>query len=241
MAIRCGHCQKTHETVAEVRECAGVNPTPDPKYTNLSERQQKFLGDLLAQLHCELADGVTPETVSYQVGQPIITALVAARRNKSTRRTFTLPAGVVQLARPHDGERAERTSRKPGLPDVPAGYYAVPSLTGNNDLDFFRVKHHAKGNWVGWTFVDRVIGGHPEMPLRGKTTKQALDAIIAFGIEDSGILYGLKIGQCYNCNRHLTENASRALSLGRTCAYKKGHGEEWDALNTKLGDADVEG
>jgi hypothetical protein len=240
MSIRCAHCRGRHETVAEVRECAGVNPNPDPEYTNLSKGQQTYLSDLLVQLHCELADGATPETVSYKVGQPIITALVAARRNKSTRRTFTLPAGVVQLARPHDGERRVRTTRNPNLPEVPPGYYAIPSVTGTNDLGFYRVKVKTRGIWEGRTFVDEVIGGHPEDKVLGPMVKKVLEAIVAFGIEDAGILYGHTIKQCYNCNRRLTKKASRILKLGRHCAGIKGKLEEWDALNVKFDDADAD-
>lgn len=106
------------------------------------------------------------------------------------------------------------------LPDVPEGHYAVASRTGNNDLDFFRVDRPTEGRWTGRTFVKRVIGGKPDHPVRGAETRLALEAIVAAGVEASAVLYGQEIGRCYRCNRHLTDETSRALGIGPDCRSK---------------------
>jgi Family of unknown function (DUF6011) len=103
------------------------------------------------------------------------------------------------------------------LPEVPEGYYAVPSRTGNNDLDFFSVDRPSEGRWAGYVFVKRVIGGHVDTPVRGSEARLALEAIIEFGIEEAGVLYGREIGRCYVCNRTLTDDLSREMGIGPVC------------------------
>lgn len=247
--MKCGntreHGSHDHETVAEVRECYGVDSgesqAKSAMYSTMSEKAQKFLSDLLNQFSLELEDGLTPDTISPARGKPILDSLISARRNKAMGKPYKLPDGVLQSANPSRGKSKTRTStpRIP-LPDVPAGYYAVPDWTGKEELKFFRVKRPVEGDWAGRTFMDQVVGGHPEMKCHGAFLRKALEAILEFGPEDAGILYGIKIKQCYSCNRHLTKKASRALSLGRHCAYKRGHGEEWDALNAGFNDEDAD-
>lgn len=99
---------------------------------------------------------------------------------------------------------------------VPAGHYAVQSRTGNNDLDFYRVDH-GKGQWAGRVFVKRIIGGTPDQNVRGAETKLALEAIAKAGPEAAATLYGQELGQCSRCNRHLTDETSRALGIGPEC------------------------
>lgn len=103
------------------------------------------------------------------------------------------------------------------LPEVPEGYFAVPSRTGNNDLDFFSVDRPSEGRWAGYVFVKRVIGGHVDTPVRGSEARLALEAIVEYGIEEAGVLYGREIGRCYVCNRTLTDEVSREMGIGPTC------------------------
>jgi hypothetical protein len=237
--MRCGNCKKDHDTVAKVRECYGKGSAEGGQvYANLSGTQQRYLGDLLAQFNLILADDMTPEKIDYHSGKRILDGLIAARRLKATGKSFTFPDGVKISSVPVKG--GARTPRRKRLPECPPGYYAVPDWTGKEELRFFRVKIRAKGDWKGWTFVDEVIGGRPERHCDYKLSVEAIKAILEFGVEDAGMLYGIKIKQCYNCNRSLTKKASRALSLGRHCAYLKNKGEEWDKLNANFNDADAE-
>jgi hypothetical protein len=113
--------------------------------------------------------------------------------------------------------KAARKPQTSNLPEVPEGYYAVPSRTGNNDLDFFSVDRPTEGRWNGYVFVKRVIGGHVDTPVRGSEARLALEAIIEFGVEEAGVLYGREIGRCYVCNRTLTDDLSRELGIGPVC------------------------
>lgn len=256
--MKCGHCKGNHDKVAEVLECSKVklitNTTDSgeveqnrwkrdearaaKKSSNLSEKQQGFLRDLLRQFNLALEDDLTPETISYDKGKPILNGLVDARRNKATGKPYKFPDGVLQSANPNKSKTRTSAQRVP-LPDVPAGYYSVPDWTGNEELKFFRVKRPTEGDWAGRTFVDHIVGGHPGMKCHGDFMRKALEAILEFGPEDAGILYGIKIKQCCSCNLKLTKKASRALSRGRHCAYKHGQGEEWDALNADFNNEDA--
>lgn len=107
----------------------------------------------------------------------------------------------------------------PATSYVPAGHYAVPSLTGNNDLDFFRVDRPMEGKWAGYIFVKRVIGGRPNAPVRGQKAREALVAI-SKNPEAAALQYATELGRCSKCNRHLTDELSRQLGMGPECRSK---------------------
>lgn len=109
------------------------------------------------------------------------------------------------------------------LPFVPAGYYAYPSTDSRNDLTFVCVDRPTKGRWVGYTFVKWVIGGRPDSRVPVGQVADVLDTIIEEGIEDCAERYGIEIGQCYACNRHLTDEVSRGMGIGPECR-RKGRG-----------------
>jgi uncharacterized protein DUF6011 len=234
--MKCGHCKGDHETVTQVRKCAGIKETGNTKTRSLPRsrategddadltlKQQKFLSDLLAEFGLELQgahDGMNPATIDYQSGKRILDGLVDARRFKATGRSFTLPAGVRQLAHPEQGKPRERTVTRQPMPDVPAGHYAVPAaLLGYevNDLYFYRVDRPTEGPFRGRTYVKAIVGGHPDHRVNYKASVKALEAILKFGVEDAGILYGTQLGRCRKCNRHLTDELSRALGIGPEC------------------------
>ena len=144
--------------------------------------------------------------------------LVGLRRY-ADRLTPGQARGVLNCWRAEVVRSAERAARTTvALPEVPAGHYAVASKTGNNDLDFFRVDRPTEGRWAGYTFVKRVIGGHPEYAVRGAEAKAVLARIAAD--PDAGFRYGREIGRCCRCNRTLTDEASRAAGIGPDCATR---------------------
>lgn len=215
MSVTCGKGHK-HNTVAEVRACYGQpaqhfkpdTPSKDTRsdeefffgFRGPSEKQLNFLVQLLTE------SGVEPDMAELKkltggkdgTASQEIDRLLDARKRKANAGGSAAP------------------QREP-YPDVPAGHYAVPSLTGNNDLDFFRVDRPTEGTWKGRTFVKRVIGGHPDTSVRGVTAVKALKAILAQGIDEARTDYGTHIGRCWKCNRHLTDETSRALGIGPDC------------------------
>jgi len=131
------------------------------------------------------------------------------------------PAAKVAPMSPVPVEPERVTQRTPvPLPEIPAGYYAIPSLTGVNDLAFYRVKVVTEGRWSGRTFVDQIVGGKPDFPVRGERARQVLRAIADAGIEESMREYGRSLGYCGRCNRHLTDAVSRSEGMGPECRRK---------------------
>ena len=129
-----------------------------------------------------------------------------------------LENGPLRTVAPAVGAPYERqAAQRAGYPDVPEGHYAVASATGTNDLDFFRVDRPDSGRWAGRTFVKRVIGGRPSVPVRGTVARAALEAILSAGVDSARTLYGQEIGRCWHCNRHLTDETSRRLGIGPVC------------------------
>ena len=261
MAFKCGHCGKKHDTAAEGLKCFNDKvearkqakgddspPTPDfikqevdAQTEHMRPGAQKFLSDLLRQFGIKLAGGMTPETIPWQDGKKVLQGLIDARRLKATSQEWTLPDGIVFDPKGKTSPSSVKRPTQNRLPDCEPGYYAVPDWTGKEELKFFWVKvKKGTGPYAGWTFVDQVIGGHPNLPCHGKFAVDAINAILEFGPENAGILFATKLKCCYKCSRHLTKKASRVLSLGRHCAYLKGKGEDWDALNATYGDADAD-
>jgi hypothetical protein len=200
-----------------------------PQYSTLSSAQQGMMHSLLRQLEWQLADGETPETISWQEGSPILTALKNARTDKAYGRQYSMPRGVV-AAPPKSGRTAERRPVVRGeFPEVPQGYYALPSRTGNNDLDFWFVKRYKSGK----TGLRRVIGGHSHTPVHGSQLYAVCKAIVEAGVKEAGELYATEMQRCWKCNTHLTEYASRQIKMGSTCAAANGLGELWHELDRK--------
>lgn len=121
---------------------------------------------------------------------------------------------------PDNPYSAFRTSPQAANWGIPAGHYAIESLTGNNDLDFYRIDRPEQGRWAGYTFVKMVIGGKPNMAVRGK--QRLYDILLAIYKDPDGSAkkYGQEIGRCYRCNRHLTDETSRSLGIGPDCRSK---------------------
>jgi hypothetical protein len=254
MAFKCGHCGNKHDTVSEAMQCfeskkqaKGDNSPPAPAKKDadaqpetMRDAAQKFLSDLLRQFGLVLTNDMTPETIPWQDGKKILHGLIDARRLKATGKPYSLPDGVLHDPKARTSPSSvKRPAQK--LPDCAPGYYAVPDWTGREELKFFWVKvKKGTGPYRGWTFVDQVVGGHPNHPCRGKFAVEAINAILDFGPDNAGVLFATKLKKCYKCGKHLTKKASRVLSMGRSCAYQNNKGKDWDALNSTYHDADAE-
>lgn len=129
---------------------------------------------------------------------------------------------------------------RPGLPDaqperleptgdlsqIPVGYYATPSRTGANDVDFWKVERPEDGKYAGFTFAKRVLGGGTEgqtrlIRIHMAEQRSVLAAIARHGVEESRMLYAVTMKRCTDCNRELTDDLSRARGKGDWCWNKK--------------------
>lgn len=123
-------------------------------------------------------------------------------------------------------KRAENTLGKT-LPDVPAGRYAIESVT-DGTIAFYKVDRPDSGRWEGYTFVKRLVasGGFgddlSEQRLSFEVTRTILEQIIEQGIEKSMSRYGHELGVCGHCGRTLTDEVSIERGIGPVCASKMG-------------------
>lgn len=217
--IKCGQCKGYHGTIQEVKDCHMLGqPVTKEEVDRLrpsvaavaerhmsapaTERQLGFLKSLLAERPTWTAARITGELGMW------LATLTKGEASDTIAKAKAVPKEVTAGAPAGD------------LPDVPEGYYAVPSRTGNNDLDFFRVDRPTKGAWSGRTFVKRVIGGHSDTNVPLAQVRQALQSILDFGVEASRLRYATELGRCYVCNLHLTDELSRQLGIGPVCRAK---------------------
>jgi len=115
------------------------------------------------------------------------------------------------------------------LSQIPVGYYATPSRTGSNDVDFWKVEREDSGKWAGFTFAKRVLGGGSSGQTRVtrihmSEQRSALAAIAKHGVEESRMLYAATMKRCTDCNRELTDDLSRARGKGEWC-WNKSQGD----------------
>ena len=167
--------------------------------------EQKDLGEHRDWMHKKLADietnGITKAFASKLIGR-----LVALPRKP-------VPATVTAYA--------EQT-----LWEIPAGRYALVNDKADeadtNPVLFYRVSVGKEGTrWEGRRFVERIVGGDHNYPVKGAQATQVLGTIHA-DILGAAKLYGKEIGKCSNCNRTLTRRLSRELGVGPVCAEKLG-------------------
>ena len=132
------------------------------------------------------------------------------------------PTPEENVAR-HQAYRAEeehaRHAAGPVIADIAGGFYATPSRTGANDLDFWKV---TEGKKPGMRFVKRVIGGgdtkYPRLVEISRSEGfTALNAILRAGIAESADAYADNQERCKKCGIHLTDDESRTARMGPVC------------------------
>jgi hypothetical protein len=208
----CGNCHQHHDTVADVRLCYG-NLIFTEAVANAG------VPDHLRANNKAREDG--PTDAQWEFFKSLAKQLKRPVHDKD-RALYTIKSIKPLIQKMKDERdalpRSEQPAGQQDVPDVPAGRYGIPSLTGNNDYDFFKVDKPTEGRWKGYTFVNRVIGGKPDVGIRSAPQRRAiLEAIISYGIDESHTLFGTQLGYCWACGRHLTDETSRSLGIGPDC------------------------
>lgn len=98
--------------------------------------------------------------------------------------------------------------------------FALPSATGNNDLDFFTVSVTSFRGVPNGVSVCRVIGGHADQPLAITQGLPVLERLLDTDVRTAATRYGQHLGYCCRCGRHLTDQFSRDAGIGPECATK---------------------
>jgi len=223
MSIKCGRCRDYHPTVADVRACFNGQQAETQTYPKtgqpISEKQVKYIGSLLSKLNA-VYTGKTPveELDKFSEGRKLLDGLVGARENQAYGRAYQLPENVSQSAKPVENG-GERTAGGKFNPGIPKGYYATPSTTGHNDLDFWfvNVVEREGSQWDGWRTVSRVIGGRASTRVNRAVRRSALKAIISYGVDKAGDQFADNLGRCKKCGKHLTDETSRDRRMGPDC------------------------
>lgn len=86
-------------------------------------------------------------------------------------------------------------------------------------VKFYRVKMMTGGNWSGKVFVD-AQASDDFWPVRAPAALEWILGGIVADPQSAATLYGTELGQCYRCNRTLTDETSRALGIGPECRSK---------------------
>lgn len=215
MSVKCGKGHY-HDSVAEVRKCYGVSGTTTQV---LDYKSNQYPGN------CRLC-GAKVEAEQGRVDKIDGKWLTSHLDGKCPQKPPLRKVGRYRHSGDPAWESADGDPQGYGDPAdryaaIPVGHYATGSLTGHNDLDFWRVDRPEQGKYAGRTFVKRIVGGKPDLNVSRETKFAALEAILEIGTELSAALYGQKLGRCSRCNRHLTDELSRKFGMGPECRSKR--------------------
>jgi hypothetical protein len=98
--------------------------------------------------------------------------------------------------------------------------FAIPSATGNNDLDFWCIVRR-EGDRGTRFYLNRVIGGRPDIHTRMRA-EDMVKVAQAIGVDPQAAMtrYGQELGHCGRCGRTLTDEESRGRGIGPDCWSK---------------------
>lgn len=102
----------------------------------------------------------------------------------------------------------------------PEGFYAVEDRDGK--LQFFKLARYPRRERRGVTVnpsCKLVLGGKPDTRITGPFATE----LVTRALENpagAALRYAQELGRCSRCNRHLTDEASRARGLGPECAER---------------------
>lgn len=106
-------------------------------------------------------------------------------------------------------------------------YFALPSHTGNNDLDFYGFVLSRRKAGAIYT-LKRILGGafsedvSANAPVMSMTEAQrVMDAIGEMSSQqwdEAMMQFANNLGKCFKCNRILTDDESRKRGMGAKCA-----------------------
>ena len=109
--------------------------------------------------------------------------------------------------------------------EFPDGGFAVPAVSGNNDLTFFTVKSN-KGAFdpskKGQRIFKHVVGGDREYRVTPAFFVKCMEAAKAAGLVESMRLYSIEFQCCARCGKSLTVEESRNVGFGSECLKRVG-------------------
>jgi hypothetical protein len=169
-----------------------------------SDRQASYILDLVQKVSA-LDSDLGEQAASY-------TNRMHGRwtRESTSRWIDSLKAKLAQLRAA--APVAKTTSPAPAT-QVADGRYAVVE---SGTLKFFKVKN---GSRPGFVFLD-IRASDDWHSIRNVSRIHAVVALIAQNPRTAMIRYGQELGECGDCGRTLTDEASRAAGIGPVCIRK---------------------
>lgn len=125
------------------------------------------------------------------------------------------------LKQPRKPRERAISNTDPDLLALPAGRYAIENNQG--ELRFYK-------KWVsrdGKLHRIYVQHGPDESSMHLPTQIAIAKKILAAGIRQCAIRYGMEIGECSNCGRRLTNRISRELGIGPICGGRMFGDDGW--------------
>lgn len=237
-AINCGNCKQTHESVDAVKACYGLSLEPSDRPLSSPSETEPVWSDRTPR------GSRTPVPADLRKAtEPMITEKQESYLNKllAERPAFRdvenlWPENVAKLSKRDASTKIgevlnvpkEATSKNaPGLNEVLAEiedcYLALPSRSGNNDLDFIRIgtnQGQMDASRKGWRRVQRIVGGQAPITMRIGEAMEFAKIVVALSPEElraAKVLFGQEIGRCGVCGKTLTDETSRAYGIGPVC------------------------
>lgn len=190
-----------------------------PSTRSATDRQVRFISDLLDRKNLFASPKFFDQVgaMDFDEYQDYVAHLKQQVRAVPVARASAIIDALLAL--PNEDEDEDQAPQR-GLPDVPAGHYAITAKDGTHTV-FYRVDRPTSGRWAGRTFVKLQLSDSYER-VRYDHVAGILSRIREDGIESAMRRYGLELGRCGRCNRTLTNELSRQLGIGPVCRGEMG-------------------
>lgn len=238
--MKCGNCHDGHGTVEEVRACygskilAGVAGTVAPSATEPNWNRPVVTATRTAvptelfpisvpatQKQIDYLNKLLEERPGFRDIENLwpdrVATFTKAMASAKIKETLEVAKEIVAK------EWAVGSDLNTLLEGVDDGYFALPSKTGTNDLDFIRISsNQGRVNPAnkGLRRVQRFLGGQGAIDIRKPEQIEFAKIIVALSIEErrnANALFGREIGRCGCCGKSLTDEISRQEGLGPIC------------------------
>lgn len=242
--MKCGNCKSDHPKVADVKACyAGdlaINDRPlsspsetEPVWTDRTPRGTRTPVPLAARTAAREVAPATEKQINFLNKlldeRPMlrdVENLWPENVEKLSKRDISSKISEVMNVpkEVHAGSGKDSAgSLNNILANVPDCYVALPSRSGNNDLDFIRIgtnQGRMNPDRKGWRRVQRIVGGQAPISMRvGEAVPFAriVAEMSEAELKAAQVLFGQEIGRCGCCGKSLTDETSRALGIGPVC------------------------
>lgn len=192
------HVMDRHQSPITLRDFNKPRTPVVSSEPRASEKQSSFILDLLASR-------VVPDAASARLSAEIKTGnLTKVKAHKSIEWLLRQAKVAVPVT----------SSVAHPQYDVPDGRYAIDSISGKNEIVFYRVTKNRNFYNVNMQISDNWV------KVDWTKAQSVLRRIENAGWKDAMLRYGQELEQCGHCGKPLTDDESRARGVGPVCLAK---------------------